>query len=125
MPSPTSSSILIRSDLRNLRSWSLTLSSGFEARGDEESPVGGLFALLPDDDGGLEDQEDAVAFHRTADLGTPELGKIADLVLLDANPLAAIENTQHINSVIEDGRLYRRSDLYKLLSGAEHLAAIR
>jgi len=67
----------------------------------------------------------AIALHRTGDLGSVEPGKIADLVLLDANPLADIENTQHINSVIEDGKLYRRSDLDKLLSEAEHLAAIR
>jgi hypothetical protein len=81
--------------------------------------------VLPDDDGGHEDQEDATAFHRTADLETVEPGKIVDLVLLDANPLPDIENTQHINSIIEDGKLYRRSDLDKLLSEAEHLAAIR
>jgi imidazolonepropionase-like amidohydrolase len=67
----------------------------------------------------------AVAFDRIADLGTVETGKVADLVLLDANPLANIENTQRINAVIEDGKLYRRPDLNKLLSEAEHLAAVR
>ena len=65
----------------------------------------------------------AIAFHRAADLGVVEPGKLADLVLLDANPLDHIENTQRINAVIEDGRLYRHSDLDHLRSEAEHLAA--
>jgi imidazolonepropionase-like amidohydrolase len=67
----------------------------------------------------------AIAFERIADMGTVETGKVADLVLLDANPLVNIENTQRINAVIEDGKLYRRSDLDKLLSKAERLAAVR
>jgi imidazolonepropionase-like amidohydrolase len=66
----------------------------------------------------------AVAFHREQDLGAVETGKLADLVLLDANPLEHIENTQRINSVFVDGRLFSRSDLDRLLSQAEHLAQI-
>jgi imidazolonepropionase-like amidohydrolase len=52
-------------------------------------------------------------------LGTIEAGKLADLVLLDANPLADIRNTQQIRAVIADGRLYRRADLDRLLAGVE------
>jgi imidazolonepropionase-like amidohydrolase len=50
-------------------------------------------------------------------LGTIEAGKRADLVLLDANPLEDIRNTQKIRAVVADGRLYRRADLDQLLVG--------
>jgi hypothetical protein len=38
-------------------------------------------------------------------LGTVEKGKLADLVLLDANPLQEIANTKRIFRVIKDGRI--------------------
>lgn len=49
-------------------------------------------------------------------LGTIEVGKLADLVVLEANPLADISNTQRIRAVVADGRLYRRADLDTLLA---------
>jgi imidazolonepropionase-like amidohydrolase len=49
-------------------------------------------------------------------LGTVKAGKLADLVLLDANPLEDISNTQRIRAVVADGRLYRRADLDRLLA---------
>jgi hypothetical protein len=54
-------------------------------------------------------------------LGTVEQGKIADLVLLDANPLEDIRNTQKIRAVVANGRLYRRADLDRLLAKGERL----
>ena len=50
-------------------------------------------------------------------LGRIEPGKLADLVLLAANPLEDIRNTQKIGAVVADGQLYRRSDLDRLLAG--------
>jgi hypothetical protein len=52
-------------------------------------------------------------------LGTIEPGKLADLVLLEANPLQDIRNTRKILTVISDGRLHRRADLDELLAGYE------
>ena len=54
-------------------------------------------------------------------LGTIEPSKLADLVLLDANPLEDIRNTQKIRAVVADGRLYRRADLDRLLATVEAL----
>ena len=56
--------------------------------------------------------------------GTIERGKFADLLLLDANPLAGIHNTQKIHAVILRGVLLDRNDLDGLLAAAEKFAAI-
>lgn len=52
-------------------------------------------------------------------LGAIESGKLADLVLLEANPLEDIRNARRIRAVIADGRLYRRVDLERLLAEVE------
>ena len=57
-------------------------------------------------------------------LGTVEKGKLADLVLLDANPLDDIRNTQKIAAVVVNGRYFSRAELDKMLAGAE-AAAVR
>ena len=54
--------------------------------------------------------------------GSIEQGKIADVVLLSANPLADINNTRKIEAVIANGRLYDRAALDLLLSQAESAA---
>jgi imidazolonepropionase-like amidohydrolase len=58
-------------------------------------------------------------------LGTIEKGKLADLVLLDANPLDEIRNTQKIAAVIVNGRYLSRADLDKMLAGVAASASRR
>jgi imidazolonepropionase-like amidohydrolase len=55
-------------------------------------------------------------------LGTIEQGKLADMVLLDANPLEDIRNTQKIAAVIVNGRYLSRADLDQMLAGVEAAA---
>lgn len=49
-------------------------------------------------------------------MGTIEAGKLADLVLLDADPREDVRNTQSINMVIKDGRIFDRVALDGLLN---------
>lgn len=53
---------------------------------------------------------------RTADLGTVEAGKRADLVLLRADPLQEIRHTREIEAVVLDGELLDRAALDRLLA---------
>jgi imidazolonepropionase-like amidohydrolase len=55
--------------------------------------------------------------------GTVEKGRLANLVLLDANPLEDIANTQKIRAVIVLGKLLDRTALDALLTSAENFAA--
>jgi imidazolonepropionase-like amidohydrolase len=48
-------------------------------------------------------------------LGTITVGKFADLILLDANPLDNIANTTRINAVIANGKIYDRSFIASVL----------
>ncbi len=52
-------------------------------------------------------------------LGSVEKGKLADLVILNADPTQNIQNLQLIEDVIINGKLYDRSELYKQLINVE------
>jgi len=54
--------------------------------------------------------------------GTVAKDKIADLVLLDADPTRDIRNTQRIAGVVANGRVLTRKDLDGILAGVEKYA---
>ena len=59
----------------------------------------------------------AYAAGRTDQLGSVEPGKLADFVVLDANPLDDISNVRKVHKVIKGGVLYDREELLKPLIG--------
>jgi len=64
----------------------------------------------------------ALFFHMEGDLGTVERGKLADLVILEENPLKDIRNTQKVAAVILNGRYLSHADLQKILQMVEDSA---
>lgn len=53
----------------------------------------------------------ADAIGLSKDIGSLEVGKMADLQVLDANPLARLQNTNTVKYVMKNGRLYDASTL--------------
>jgi Tol biopolymer transport system component len=53
----------------------------------------------------------AEAIGRTHDIGSLEPGKLADLLIFDADPLADIANVEKLGQVMKNGRLYEAATL--------------
>jgi imidazolonepropionase-like amidohydrolase len=53
----------------------------------------------------------AEAYGQATDLGTLEPGKRADLLILDADPLADVRNYRRIEAVLKDGIVIDRDAL--------------
>ena len=60
----------------------------------------------------------ALMLHATDSLGTVAVGKLADLLLLDADPLADIANTTTIQAVVANGRYFDRATIDRLRAQA-------
>jgi cytosine/adenosine deaminase-related metal-dependent hydrolase len=57
---------------------------------------------------------------REDEIGSLEPGKLADLVILDADPTQDIRNTDHIHQVMLNGRLYDAATLDETVTGTRH-----
>ncbi len=57
---------------------------------------------------------------RVANLGTVEPGKLADLVILDADPLQDIRNIYHIHRIVKGGRLYEQLQILQAETALAH-----
>jgi imidazolonepropionase-like amidohydrolase len=66
----------------------------------------------------------ARAIGMDTDIGSLEPGKYADLVVLDANPLDDIHNTEKIRYVMKNGRLYEGETLNEVWPRARPLPAM-
>jgi imidazolonepropionase-like amidohydrolase len=64
-------------------------------------------------------------YNNLNDFGTVQPGRVADLVLLEANPLDNIANTRKIAAVIHDGRYLSQQALTELRAKLKQLAATK
>jgi imidazolonepropionase-like amidohydrolase len=48
------------------------------------------------------------------DIGSLEVGKLADLVVLDRNPLANLHDSEHVRYTMVDGRLYEADTMNEI-----------
>lgn len=58
-------------------------------------------------------------FDMDNELGLIREGMIADLLILDANPLDDIKNTLKLNTMIKDGKIYNRTALDQMLQSLD------
>jgi imidazolonepropionase-like amidohydrolase len=50
------------------------------------------------------------------ELGTIEAGKLADLLILDADPRADVANLERIDRVMKDGRIFVPAELVRSIA---------
>ena len=62
----------------------------------------------------------AIVMGRERDIGTLQPGKLADMVILSADPLKDIRHTRHIAASVKGGVLYQPNRLLREIELAEH-----
>lgn len=67
----------------------------------------------------------AEAFNKANKLGSVEEGKLAELIILNSNPLIDISNTRNISGVITNGDYLDSNAINKLLQGVKDFADLR
>jgi imidazolonepropionase-like amidohydrolase len=51
--------------------------------------------------------------HREKELGSIEAGKLADVILVEGDPVSNISNIRKVQTVLKNGILYRASEIYE------------
>lgn len=105
---------------RRANEMGIEIATGTDAIGGSSPNIHAELQLLVNK-GGLTPLEAITAATRTGakvigiekDYGTLETGKVADLVILSANPAADIRNTQTIEAVMQSGKLFRRDTPFR------------
>lgn len=67
--------------------------------------------------------EAAIVMNRQRDSGAVAQGRVADLVLLDGDPLEDIRNVRKVSGVVYDGHYYDQRDLARITAAAAEAAA--
>ncbi|MEO2173526.1 MAG: amidohydrolase family protein [bacterium] len=63
----------------------------------------------------------AINLGMAADIGSLEPGKLADMVIINANPLEDIRNTDQLSHVVLNGRVYQADTLKEVTTGNKTL----